>query len=146
MERLFPKIYKELSMSVEKMPVDGWSPVQPFAGLVINFNVTTRLHRDHKDDKICLVMVIKDDNCVGGELCFYEPGLVMKLRSGDIVIFRSSGISHFNLHFKGKRISLVFSSDADILRWLANSNGWLWNDFYKDGDRGMPGGRIYNKK
>ena len=52
-------------------------------------------------------MVFQLSDGAGGELCLAEPGLVIRLRNGDGVIFRSSQITHFNLPFKGKRFSAM---------------------------------------
>ncbi|KAF8871280.1 hypothetical protein CPB84DRAFT_1623617, partial [Gymnopilus junonius] len=79
------------------LPNCGVSPVYPFGGYVLNINVSTRIHHDTGDQHICLVLVISD--CVGGELVFKEPGLVLDLKNGDVVIFTSKDISHFNQHF-----------------------------------------------
>ena len=64
------------------------------------------IQRDTGDEDICLVLVLSD--CVGGELCLKVPGVVLKMIMGDVVSFKSGEISHFNLHYMGKRVSLVF--------------------------------------
>lgn len=96
--------------------------VPPFTGFVINFNVTTVIHRDVNDEVMCLVLVIND--CTGGELCLQEPGLVFNLQCGDFIVFRSRQITHFNLHFVGYRISVVFHSDMHFKSWVEDRNGW----------------------
>lgn len=95
-------------------------------GYVLNINVTTKIHRDPNDKDICLVIVITSD-CEGGELCLLEPGLVLALRNGDIIVFPSCKISHFNLHYKGRRASLVLQSDKWLSGWLKDGNGWDGN-------------------
>lgn len=112
-------------MYLEVLPFQQVSAVYPFTGCVLNLNVTTKVHRDPNDKEICLVIAITDDrNCEGGELCLMEPGLVLAIRNGDVVIFPSCKISHFNLHFKGRRASLVFQSDTRFDDWLKDANGW----------------------
>lgn len=70
-----------------------------------------------------------------------EPGLVLDLKNGDVVIFTSKDISHFNLHFTGKRASLVFHSDKCFKAWVKNANGWLHNVCFRsvitDGNEDM---------
>lgn len=105
------------------------SPVYPFGGFVININVTTRIHRDHSDHDIFLVMSISD--CLGGELCLFEPGIVLDLCTGDAVIFASASISHFNLHYKGIRASVVLHSDKRGMDWVTDRNGWAHNIFMR---------------
>lgn len=96
--------------------------VPPFTGFVINFNVSTGIHRDIQDESMCLVVVVED--CEGGELCLQEPGLVVNLKCGDFIVFRSVHFTHFNLHFVGRRISIVFHSDVHFKSWVENRNGW----------------------
>jgi hypothetical protein len=65
---------------------------------VINVNVTTRAHRDKGDPclrKLCLMPVISDRK--GGSLHLNEPGVVLELKSRDIVLFKSDSSTHFNL-------------------------------------------------
>ncbi len=98
-------------------------PAYPFTGFIVNFNITTKLHRDWNDLKFCLVLVASQD-CVGGDLCFMEPGIRLGLKHGDMVLFRSKELSHFNLHFRGKRASIVFHSDSAGEDWVRDRNGW----------------------
>jgi hypothetical protein len=130
-ERVFPEECKVMKMFVDILPGDHFSPVHPFGGVVINFNVSTRIHRDGKDEKICLVLPVSDDDCVGGELVLYEPGVVLKLKSGDLAIFRSADISHFNLHYVGERASYVFNTDRMGRKWYQSRNGWIGHHFFK---------------
>ena len=43
-----------------------------------------------------------------------EPGVVLDLHIGNLMIFPSTKISYFNLHFAGKRASIVFYTDKEI--------------------------------
>ena len=110
---------------MEALPNGHTSPVHPFTGFVLNINVSTRIHRDWGDEDICLVLVLSD--CSGGELCLKEPGVVLKMNTGDIIIFKSAEISHFNLHYAGKRASLVFHTDRAAKSWAKDRNGWQHN-------------------
>ncbi|KAF8880703.1 hypothetical protein CPB84DRAFT_1751361 [Gymnopilus junonius] len=123
LRELLPDAFKELSIFVDMLPNCGISPVYPFGGYVLNINVSTRIHRDMGDKDICLVLVISSDNCRGGKLVLMEPGLVLKLRNGDMVIFPSRNIIHFNLHFCRKRVSLVFHTDKCSKGWVVDANG-----------------------
>jgi hypothetical protein len=89
---------------------------------VLNFCVSTDGHRDHIDKKICIVIPFGEWE--GGEICLYELGLVIKLKAGDILVFPSCDITHFNLHFSGLRGSLVLHSDREGDNWVENRNGW----------------------
>lgn len=124
-----PKTCATLTEYIDSLPY-GDSPIaDPFTSLVINFNVSTVIHRDRDDQDICLVLVASD--CTGGELCMLEPGLVLDLRPGDFVIFPSMDISHFNLHFNSCRSSLVFTSDRHGRKWAHTNNNWRHNLFVR---------------
>lgn len=104
------------------MPGNDQAIGAPFIGLVINVNVVTAAHRDSKDEAVCLVLVIGDFD--GGELVLYEPGLVIPLVNGDFTIFPSCALTHFNLHYKGRRASIVLQTDREIRKWATSRNGW----------------------
>ena len=96
---MLPDEYRHLEAIASILPDGNTSPVHPFVGLVINLNAVTRAHRDSKDDTMCLVLALGDFE--GGDLCLYEPGLVIPLRHGKFVVFPSGDITHSNLHYKG---------------------------------------------
>ncbi|KAF8646079.1 hypothetical protein AX16_007402, partial [Volvariella volvacea WC 439] len=126
---LLPDIFQQLKVWPDSLPLGERSPVYPFGGFVLNFNTCTRIHRDHSDDKICTVIPIT--MCEGGELCFFELGLVLKVETGDMAAFKSADISHFNLPYQGKRASLVSHSDAASKGWIKDANGWLKNRYFQ---------------
>jgi hypothetical protein len=136
---LIPDEYDAIAQFADVLPAGGFSPAYPFSGFVINFNVSTNLHRDWNDLKFCMVMVLSEA-CEGGDLCFMEPGIRLELRHGDVVLFRSSELSHFNLHFKGRRASIVFHSDKDGQAWVKDRNGWDKSIYMTTSTRG--GGQI----
>jgi hypothetical protein len=82
------------------------------------------------DAGVCMIVVIFDGE--GGELCLQEPGIVLNLRNGDVVLFPSSSITHFNLNHKGRRASLVFHSDKSAAGWLKDRNGWKHNIYFRE--------------
>lgn len=89
---------------------------------MLNISVSTHGHRDAMDKKICVVAPF--GLWKGGELCLFEVGLVLKLKPGDVVIFPSCDITHFNLAFQGLRASLVLHSDRQGDEWGTDRNGW----------------------
>ena len=117
-----PEIYEELNLYCQVLPFNINSPAQPFSGIVINICVSTTGHRDRSDKHICVVIPFGDWQ--GGEICLYELGLIIKLNPGDILIFPSCDITHFNLHFSGIRGSVVFHSDRQGDAWTEGFNGW----------------------
>lgn len=128
---ILPEEYDILAQFTECLPNGATSPTYPFSGLVLNFNVSTSVHRDTKDQSVCLVMPLFDSSTSGGHLCIKELGLVIEMKSMDFVIFRSSKLMHFNLHYIGKRTSLVLHSDSAGAKWVQDRNGWVDNIFMR---------------
>ncbi|PPQ74329.1 hypothetical protein CVT26_004246 [Gymnopilus dilepis] len=128
--------YQRLAEYPTSLPGNAFSPAYPFGGFVVNLNASTRIHRDHNDaEDICVVIVISE-NCIGGGLVIMELGLVIDLENGDSVIFRSSQLTHLNLHFRGVRASLVFHTDkAGLKSWVGNEitsrGGWAQNKYFR---------------
>lgn len=125
LRQFFPDIYQEIQVYADALPNHEFSPAHPFTGFVININVSTLGHRDRKDLEACMVLDIGEHE--DGDLVLYEPGIVLPLRNGDVVLFFSDRLTHFNLKFIGKRASLVLHSDVSGLEWVKNCNGWEGN-------------------
>ena len=126
---MLPNEYRHLEAIASILPDGNTSPVHPFVGLVINLNAVTRAHRDSKDDTMCLVLALSDFE--GGDLCLYEPGLVVPLRPGHFIIFPSARITHFNIHYSGCRASIVLHTDGEIDKWThGQRNGWEDNVYF----------------
>jgi len=117
-----PDVHDKLRVFCEILPLNHRPATYPFPGFVLNIQVCTDGHVDEKDDTICVVIPFGD--CKGGELVLHEVGLVLELKEGDILIFPSYRITHFNLHFTGVRCSVVMHSDRDVKSWNTNRNGW----------------------
>jgi len=122
-----PEEYTILGLYASVLPAGDQSPTFPFAGYVVNINVCTTIHRDRMDKLLCLVLALQD--CEGGDLGIMEAGVCIQLRSGDMVLFRSHKFSHFNMHYKGRRASIVFHSDSAGSHWADSRNGWADSDF-----------------
>ena len=112
-------------MTAYLLPNHSTSAVHPFLGLVLNFNIASQAHRDAKDDSICVVIPIGE--FLGGALCLVELGIVLPLRHGDFTVFPSCDITHFNLHYSGRRCSIVLHTDREMAKWTADRNGWVSN-------------------
>ena len=122
---MLPDVYEQLDAYARLLPGNNHALSAPFLGLVINLNVVTTAHRDAKDSCACLVLAIGDFE--GGELVLYEPGLVIPLQNGDFVVFSSYHITHFNLHYRGRRSSIVLHTDREMVKWQTTRNGWSAN-------------------
>ncbi|EPS94073.1 hypothetical protein FOMPIDRAFT_1079184, partial [Fomitopsis schrenkii] len=97
LKEVLPLEYDRLDATASVLPDYNVSAVHPFVGLVLNFNIASRAHRDAKDQAICLVLPVGD--FIGGDLCLVEPGIVLPLRHGDFGVFPSCDVTHFNLHY-----------------------------------------------
>ena len=117
-----PKEYDALRVHCESLPMGQQSPAFPFSGFVINLCTCTIAHRDHGDLQLCVVIPFGDWK--GGELCLHEPRLVFEAAPGDLIIFPSSDITHFNLHMTGTRGSLVLQTDKALVAWTDYHNFW----------------------
>jgi hypothetical protein len=122
MRHHLPDETEEISMFVKLLPFSEYLGIEPFTGLVFNVGVCTVGHRDTLDQKWCVVIPFCDFK--GGALVLHEVGLVLEARAGDVIIFPSCDITHFNLHFEGMRVSLVLHVDKHGQRWVVKRNEW----------------------
>lgn len=77
---------------------------------------------------MCLVLPIGEFE--GGGLVMFKQGLVLELQAGDIAVFRSAEITHFNMEYSGQRASLVLQTDSAFDKWEEGCNGWADNVFF----------------
>ncbi|KAJ6621440.1 hypothetical protein B0H10DRAFT_1945267 [Mycena sp. CBHHK59/15] len=106
LRHLLPEEYAELDVYIEVLPLSASCPSAPFGGFVVNVNSCTWGHRDV------------------ASCAFYEAGLVFDLQLGDVLVFPSQDLTHFNLHFKGKRGTLVLHTDRQSKALVNDCNGW----------------------
>ena len=117
-----PEQYKRIKAFVDVLPLNERPTSYPFPGFVLNIQVSTEGHLDAGDNTICVVIPFRSwDN---GGIVLYEPRLLLDLSPGDILIFPSYKITHFNLHFSGFRYSVVMHSDKYGESWARDRNGW----------------------
>ncbi|KAJ7730892.1 hypothetical protein DFH07DRAFT_756078 [Mycena maculata] len=121
--KLMPNEYAKIKIFAERLPLNQRSHAHPFGGLVFNISVSTRGHRDGGDKLFCVVIPFGDWE--GGELGMFEPGLLLRPRPWDAMVFPSCRITHFNRHFTGERCSLVLHSDKHGDKWAQYKNGWV---------------------
>ncbi|KAG1768750.1 hypothetical protein EV702DRAFT_979241, partial [Suillus placidus] len=112
----FEELFQWIEQVVtQDLPGGHVSPVFPFLSLVVNLNVSTMGHRDRFDKDLCLVLPIGE--FLGGALAMFEQRLVVELRNSDFMLFQSTSTTHFNLHYEGKRASLVCHTDRGFEQW-----------------------------
>ncbi|KAJ7173955.1 hypothetical protein C8R43DRAFT_943594 [Mycena crocata] len=109
---------------VQLLPGNARCPFAPFGGIVINLGGCSPGHCDDEDDGDHCVVIPFMRDCKGGALVLHEPGLVLDLEAGDMVIFPSARLTHFNLHFQGVRASLVFHTDKSGAKRWRMANHW----------------------
>jgi len=114
--------YQKIEVFCKFLPLQDPSPAYPFSNWVINFCAATKGHRDTGDNGWCATVTFAA--CEGGQLCLYELGLVFDCAVGDLLVFQSSKQTHFNLHIKGIRGSLVLHCDRMGRKWGDNYNRW----------------------
>ncbi|KAJ7735700.1 hypothetical protein B0H16DRAFT_1731120 [Mycena metata] len=122
LEKRHPDAYEQISMYCDILPMNATSPAYPFGGFVVNIRAATSGHRDPGDELLCIV--IPFGRWKAGELCLYEVGLMFDMKMGDVLLFPSCDITHFNMHFTGKRGSLVLHSDREGKGWVRDRRGW----------------------
>ena len=120
-----PDLHAQISIFCDILPLNDRPTTHPFPGCVINLQVATEGHLDSGDDTICVVIPFGDFE--GGELVLSDAGLMINLQEGDVFIFPSFRLTHFNMHFTGVRGSLVMHSDKDGKRWVKDRNGWQFH-------------------
>ena len=72
-------------------------------------------------DDLCGMMLLTHTD--GGSLCLYEAGLVFDLNPGDIIFFASASLTHFNLDYRGWRVSVILHTDKAYKSWEKDCNG-----------------------
>ncbi|KAF7981009.1 hypothetical protein HWV62_35845 [Athelia sp. TMB] len=110
-----PQQYKELEVHCDFLPLHDQPPGRPFTSMVVNLGAVTKGHRDGGDKTWCGTFTVGD--CKGGQICFYEAGLVLESRPSDFISFESQEQTHFNLHIEGIRGSIVLHSDRTMDSW-----------------------------
>jgi hypothetical protein len=117
-----PDIHSELALFCEILPLNSRPSTHPFPGCIINLSVATEAHWDAGDDLICVVIPFGEFE--DGELVLLEARTILDIQEGDVFMFPSFQLTHFNMAFKGVRGSIVMHSDKDAKRWKLNRNGW----------------------
>ena len=90
---------------------------------MVNVSVCTDAHRDGKDaEDLCFLFFL--GKWLGGAIVLVEPGLVFNVQPLDFLAFPSARVTHLNLHFDGRRFSIVYHSDRQGQAWVTDRNGW----------------------
>jgi hypothetical protein len=125
-----PEEYDDIKIFVDVLPLNHYPTSYPFSSFVINVHASSSAHKDAKDKRFCCVVPF--GQWTKGQLVLYEPGIVLDLVPGDVVIFPSCHITHFNLEIDGIRCSLVLFADRHGEDWVKYRNGWKDHIVVKD--------------
>jgi hypothetical protein len=117
-----PEQHQELAIFCDILPLNDTPATYPFPGCVINIQVATISHLDRSDKVICIVIPFGEFE--DGRIVLYELGIVVEMLEGIILGFPSYDVTHFNLHFRGVRGSIVLQEDKEVDSWIKDRNGW----------------------
>jgi hypothetical protein len=109
--RFVNKYYEHYYTKLSKLSLGPFVP-RPFGifpAIVINFNIISNYHWDSNDDPNGLCFLIALGDFEGGELCFPQLQILVKLKPGQVVAFPSYLLLHGNLPIlNGIRFSIVY--------------------------------------
>ncbi|PKC53703.1 hypothetical protein RhiirA1_478734 [Rhizophagus irregularis] len=120
-QNYYNDFYKKLSQL-------NWGPFAPrsfgiFPMISINYNIISKYHLDKNDHENSLAFLVVLGDFEGGEICFSEIKLVVKIRPGQVLVFSSRFLKHGNLKVtKGIRHSIVYYVHQDFFKELRNFN------------------------
>jgi hypothetical protein len=103
--------YEHYYMKLSKLT---WGPFAPrsfgiFPMIAINFNVISNYHWDEQDEPNSLCLLVALGDFEGGELCFPQIQIVVKLHPEQALAFSSHLLLHGNFKVtKGIRFSIVY--------------------------------------
>jgi hypothetical protein len=112
----------------EKLSQLNWGPFAPrsfgiFPMISINYNIISKYHLDKNDHENSLAFLVVLGDFEGGEICFPEIKLVVKVRPGQVLAFSSRFLRHGNLKVtKGIRYSIIYYVHQDFFKELRNFN------------------------
>ncbi|UZO29299.1 uncharacterized protein OCT59_022778 [Rhizophagus irregularis] len=126
-QNYYNDFYKKLSQL-------NWGPFAPrsfgiFPMISINYNIISKYHLDKNDHENSLAFLVVLGDFEGGEICFSEIKLVVKIRPGQVLVFSSRFLKHGNLKVtKGIRHSIVYYVHQDFFKELRNFNKKIKED------------------
>ena len=109
--RFVNKYYEHYYTKLSKLMLGPFVPRSfgIFPTITINFNVISNYHWDINDAPEGLCFLVALGNFEGGELCFPQLQIVVKLKPGQVVAFPSYLLLHGNLPItRGIRFSIVY--------------------------------------
>ncbi|CAG8641227.1 8033_t:CDS:2 [Paraglomus brasilianum] len=130
----FEATYPNLYTKMKKLDLGPNVPKSfgAFPTVAINFNIICQFHRDLKDHRNTLCVVCPLGNFEGEELTFPELKLIVHVKQGQAVAFRSNLLVHGNLPVvAGVRHSVVFYIYSTVIK-QKRKFGSLFADYELD--------------
>jgi hypothetical protein len=127
--RFVNRYYEHYYQKLSKLNLGPFAPraFGIFPTIAINFNVISNYHWDNNDDPNGLCVLVALGDFEGGELCFPQLQIVVKLRPNQVVVFPSCLLLHGNLPItKGIRFSIVYFVHKSFFLHQKN-----FNELYK---------------
>jgi hypothetical protein len=100
----------------------SWGPFGPkpfgiFPMIGINYNTISNYHIDANDEANCLCILVALGDFKGGELCFPQLKIVVSIKPGQVVAFRSRLLLHGNcIVTEGIRHSIVYYVHSNFFK------------------------------
>ena len=132
--------YEHYYMKLSKLT---WGPFAPrsfgiFPMIAINFNVISNYHWDEQDEPNSLCLLVALGDFEGGELCFPQIQIVVKLRPGQVLAFPSRLLLHGNFKVtRGIRYSVVYFVHSEFFHHLRH-----FDSIYKECESNKNAGII----
>ena len=113
--------------------------------IAINFNTISDFHWDEKDEENCFCILITLGDYEGDKLCFPQLNLIIPLKPGQILLFRSRLLLHGNcILTKGIRHSIVYHLHKVMIKQGQSMIKKIYDDFEKKIERNNKG-KIIDK-
>ena len=124
MKRYTPHKYKRLNDGLASaLPFTSKCQVHPHTSLVVNLDAMAAAHFDSMDSCSCVLSPFGQFS--GAEIVLWELGIIIRLRSFDVLDFLSKLILHFNLWYAGKRGSFIMTTDKTGKNYAQEYNSWV---------------------
>lgn len=117
-KKSFPALHKEYYNAIADIETETFGA---WANITVNHNFACKPHRDKKDFYHGLCWVIPFGSWTGGNICFKEIDVEVKLNSSDVICFASAKLTHWVQSYIGERNSLVLFTHHSMFYPICNT-------------------------
>lgn len=132
-KRMDPELFEKYNM-LELPPMLDKTLFWPFCMLALNRNCTSLPHKDLNDLSQGFCFLLCWGDFTGAEMTFRELGLKIPFKRGQILIFRSSLLTHWNQIAHGIRHSMVLFTPARMFDWKNITTNQVLNRWKRERD------------